>query len=103
MNRFWKRRNYAFHHENPNMPIVTRDFGDIPGCKPALDVFVEMTHEEVVTAINSDGYQKVWDDYRNGVIGFREWVNHPIHKRTQRSFIKNPSLPIHKLMARLNK
>lgn len=41
MNKFWKKNdvcsNYATH----------RDIGDIPGCVPAVDVFVDRTQEEI--------------------------------------------------------
>jgi hypothetical protein len=87
-NRFWTRHvgdaNYATHRER----------GVIAGCVPAVDVFVEMTAEEVAEAILKDPYWKVWNDYRNGVIGWSEWLNHGIHKKPQRSFIKNRAVPI---------
>lgn len=66
------KRNYATH----------REIGHIPGCVPAVDVFIERTQEEVRALLANDGYQQVWDDYRNGVIAFNEWVNHAIHRRT---------------------
>lgn len=71
--------------------VSTRARGVIPGCVPAVDVFVTMTEEEVQEIITSDPYWKVWDDYRHGIIGWIEWKNHPIHKRAIRSFINNPS------------
>lgn len=34
MNKFWPS-NTTFHLGNPKMEIVTRNWGDIPGCTPA--------------------------------------------------------------------
>ena len=100
MNRFWKR-NYIHHEGNPNMVITTREIGDIPGCIEAVDIFIEMSTDQISIELAKDPYNQVWDDYRNGVIGWNEWLNHPVHKRRPRSFIKNPSLPIERLIARI--
>ena len=64
MNRFWKttakaedmyaiRSNYATHRER----------GDIPGCIPAVDVFIERTLAEVRNEIAND---KHWNAYLSG-------------------------------------
>lgn len=91
--RFWG------HAPKPNTLsnyVTTRERGDIPGCVPAVDILVEMTQEEVHAIMTNDPYWKVWDDYRFGRIDFQDWKNHPVHARPQRSFIKNPSVPIKK-------
>lgn len=70
-----------------NSRVITRMRGDIPGCIPAVDVYVGISLADIAKW-NSD-YQKVWDDYRLGVIGWNEWLNHAIHKRTLLSPIRN--------------
>lgn len=55
--------------------------------------FLERTLEEVRAIIAEDPYWQVWDDYRNGVIGWNEWLNHPIHRREPYSpFVKHSRL-----------
>lgn len=96
-NRFW-RVSLGPHPAFPDAPssnyVTTRERGNIPDCVPAVDVLVEMTEEEVAKAILKDPYWKVWNDYRQGVIGWNEWLNHAIHKQPQRSFIRNPSVAV---------
>jgi len=75
---------------NNSNRVITRQVGEIPGCVPAVDVFIEMIEEQVLTELKANPYWKVWNDYRFGVIGWNEWLNHPIHKQPIRSFIKNP-------------
>ena len=70
-----------------NSRVITRMRGDIPGCVAAVDIYVGISQQEIYKW-NSD-YQKVWDDYRFGVIGFSEWKNHAIHRRELPSPIKN--------------
>jgi len=91
--RFWTRVVYADGRQDfvKSNYVTTRERGVIPGCVPAVDVLVEMTDEEVKEAIMNDPYGKVWDDYRHGIIGWNEWLNHAIHKRPQRSFVRNPA------------
>lgn len=71
--------------------VITRDRGVISDCAIALDVFIEMTEEEVRLVLASNPYWRVWDEYRTGIIGWNEWLNHPVHKTAALSFIKNPS------------
>lgn len=68
--------------------VTHRERGIIPGCIPTVHTFVERTLDEVRLLIAKDGYQQVWDDYRNGVIGWNEWLNHAIHKRIPYSPIR---------------
>lgn len=43
--------------------------------------FIDRSPEEVRAMISNDPYWQVWDDYRHGVIGWNEWLNHEVHKR----------------------
>jgi len=78
---FQRQANYVEH----------RTVGHIPNCVPAVDIFVERTLDEVHTMLATDGYQQVWDNYCDGVIGWNEWLNHPIHKRIPYSPFRNPA------------
>ena len=78
---FQRQANYVEHRTEEH----------IPNCIPAVDIFVERTLDEVHTMLAADGYQQVWDNYRDGVIGWNEWLNHPIHKRAPYSPFRNPA------------
>ena len=67
---FTVRRNYS----------ETREYGNIPSCVPAVDTFRDKSLEEVRSMLASGNYWKVWNDYRLGVIGWNEWLNHPVHR-----------------------
>ncbi len=45
------------------MLITTREIGDIPGCVPAVDVFIERTLSEVRAEIANDVH---WERYLSG-------------------------------------
>lgn len=50
-------------------------------------VFVDRTLEEVRALPNP--FFKVQEDYINGVVGWQEWRNHPVHSRKEYSPIVN--------------
>jgi len=71
-----------------NSHVITRQTGFIPNCMPVVDTFIDRSPEEVRAMLTQDPYHQVWDDYRNGVLGWNEWLNHPIHKRKPYSPIR---------------
>jgi len=65
-NRFWARKsNYVTHRER----------GDIPGCMPAVDVFIERTPEQAqhITALVAQRY--IRDMH---TMDYKEFINQPI-------------------------
>jgi len=67
-NRFWTRRsNY----------VTTRERGVIPGCVPAVDVFIERTPEQAqhITALAAQHYIR---DMRT--MDYKEFINKPIER-----------------------
>lgn len=90
-----------------NNRVTTREWGDIPGCAPAVDVFVDRTLEEV-RAINEKHTERWvrrirwWSNGKDdsGIpYGHREFMNDPIHNEPRLSAIRNPAKAIKRVVS----
>jgi hypothetical protein len=99
--RFWGK------HAIGNNRVTTREWGDIPGCTPAVDVFVDITLEDMRLAIapHTEKFIKRihwWSNGRddNGVeYGHREFMNDPIHNEKRLSAIRNPAKSLGRIIS----
>jgi hypothetical protein len=90
----------ALDHSVSNSRVITREYGDIPGCTPAVDVFIAYDSEFVreFVSLSADRYVSAIRKYNDG--GFdgngterlqRMWEQ--AHSFDKLVFIRNPSKP----------
>ena len=89
-NKFWKREGGLYPHwEHMHLAgegTFHRAIGDIPGCVPAVDIFIEKTTDQVRRELAHD---PAWSTYLSG--------DNQTYARSPRHFVRNPSVPYRSL------